>query len=67
MPMTPLSSLINLNKYSPTMGEHQPEAKATVKPDALQTLARATRRLPNRPACIPLLTPEFREEGFVFA
>jgi hypothetical protein len=37
-------------------------AKAPVKPDALQTLARATNHLPNRSGRFSLVTPEFREE-----
>jgi len=37
-------------------------AKAPVKPDALQTLARAISRSPNRPVRLHPLTPEFRAE-----
>ena len=38
-----------------------PAAKAPVKPDALQTLARAIDRFPNRPVRLHPFTPEFRE------
>jgi len=38
------------------------EAKAPVKPDALQTLARAINRLPNWPARFHPFTHEFRDD-----
>jgi len=43
-------------------GRRCPEAKAPVKPDALQTLARAISLFPNGPVRLPPFTPEFREE-----
>ena len=49
-------------RQAPTHNSRCPEAKAPVKPDALQTLARAIDRLPNRRARFHAFTPEFRDE-----